>query len=140
MATMTMVLLPLLYQNFCYCQLNLKIGGSENEISYNSAYNCSAPSYDYGYDGGVIEFYGTVNNNCMLPLYFLVHSGDIHHNIGEYCNGFLEIGGSSSDVCINNTFEFNIGVMNGDIACIHNSGKFGLGEIAVTFHCHSCFF
>jgi hypothetical protein len=80
-----------------------------NEISYNTFINCKDTSYDYGQDGGVIDFYGNVDS-CY-----------IHHNYAEGCNGFFEIGGGTA---ISNTIAYNISVDNIYIGSIHLSGTF----------------
>jgi hypothetical protein len=56
----------------------------DNEISYNNAVNCKAPSYDYGHDGGLFETWGNGDNTL------------VHHNRAENCNGIFEFGGSNS--------------------------------------------
>lgn len=59
---------------------------SNNEVSYNRIIDCVAQSYDYGIDGGGIEFFGTVDN-CK-----------IHHNFVKGCMGFIEIGGDKTSL------------------------------------------
>jgi len=84
---------------------------SNNEVSHNRFLRCSGPSYDYGSDGGAVEFYGAVNNSF------------VHHNWAQDCAGFLEVGGSDGEgreahdtvvaynVLIDNTraLHFNLG-------------------------------
>jgi hypothetical protein len=62
------------------------VSGSFAEIRYNRCVRCRAPSYDYGFDGGVVEIYA----NTSLDD---VH---IHHNYGQDSEGFTEIGGNAA--------------------------------------------
>jgi hypothetical protein len=64
-----------------YGAVGVWVAESYNEISYNTIERCKAPSLDYGYDGGAIELYGTVNHTR------------VHHNTARDCEGFLEVGG-----------------------------------------------
>lgn len=86
---------------------------SGNEVSYNRMINCKAPSYDYGTDGGVVEFYGDVDS-CY-----------VHHNYGENCVGAFEIGGQGETVSHNN-IAYNVFVNNGVAGGFHVGGKFGV--------------
>lgn len=66
---------------------------SNVEFSYNRCVNCIAPSFDYGTDGGFVEFFtggGTISNIS------------IHHNYAENTNGFTEfnLNGTISNVTI----------------------------------------
>jgi hypothetical protein len=86
--------------------------GSNNEASYNVMVRCKAPSYDYGFDGGVFEFYGVADNN-----YF-------HHNWGTESNcGFEVSGGSAND----NVVAYNVLLNNsGCVAVFHiHEGGYG---------------
>lgn len=83
---------------------------SNNEISYNRCINCRAPSYDYGYDGGVLEVFANGDNT-----YF-------HHNYGKGSDGFLEVGGA---VARNVRVAFNVSDNNyTHFACLHVGGTF----------------
>ena len=88
---------------------------SNNEVSYNRMINCKAPSLDYGFDGGMVEFYGNVDS-CY-----------VHHNWGENCEGTFEVGGSKS-LLSNNIIAYNICINNGDALAggFHVGGKFGV--------------
>lgn len=77
---------------------------SNNEISYNTIINCKAPSYDFGFDGGIVEFYGVTDGNY------------IHHNWGADSNGFIEVGGGSA---VNDIIAYNVSVNNGHLTSIH---------------------
>jgi hypothetical protein len=86
---------------------------SGNEVSYNRMINCKAPSFDYGSDGGVVEFYGDVDS-CY-----------VHHNYGENCVGAFEIGGQGETVS-HNKIAYNVFVNNGVAGGFHVGGKFGV--------------
>jgi len=77
--------------------------GPHNEIAYNRAIRCRAPSCDYGADGGFFEIYDNGDNTY------------VHHNYAENCNGFLEVGGGSAR---NVVVRDNVSVEN-DIFCFH---------------------
>lgn len=85
---------------------------SNNEASYNILAACKAPSYDYGFDGGVFEFYGVADNN-----YF-------HHNWGTRSNYGFEVSGGSAN---NNVVAYNVLVDNGGgVAALHiHEGGYG---------------
>ena len=85
------------------------IYNSNNEISYNAMKRCRAPSYDYGQDGGVIEFFNTVSGAY------------IHHNWAEDNNGFLEAGGGAVK---DSRVAYNVSLNNGTFAWVHLSGTF----------------
>lgn len=85
------------------------ISGSYNTVSYNRMVKCIAPSYDFGTDGGVVEFFGNSNGN-----YF-------HHNWGSDSDGFSEVGGGTA---LNNILAYNISVNNGGFTSIHLNDGF----------------
>jgi hypothetical protein len=86
---------------------------SDNEVSYNRMIACKAPSYDYGYDGGVVEIYGKVNDCRVIG------------NWSKNCDGFVEIGGQPGE-CRNLLVAYNVALNNdGTFTCIHFGGKFG---------------
>lgn len=81
-----------------------------NEIAYNSFVNCIAESFDYGVDGGALEFYGDIDSVL------------VHHNYAENCDGFFEAGGGTIK---NVEIYYNLMVNNGEIGGFHLQGKFG---------------
>jgi hypothetical protein len=82
---------------------------SYNEISYNRMVNCIAPSYDFGTDGGAIEWWGNTDGNY------------VHHNWAMDDNGFLEVGGGSAKDTI---VAYNVSINNGIFALVHLTGSF----------------
>jgi hypothetical protein len=83
---------------------------SNNEVCYNRMMNCIASSYDFGSDGGALEWHGYVDN-CY-----------VHHNIGIACRGFLEVGGGAAR---NNTVAYNVSIDNGSLVTILLGGPHG---------------
>ncbi len=96
-----------------YGAVGIWMFSSNNEVSYNRMINCEAPSLDYGYDGGVVEFYGDVDS-CY-----------IHHNWGENCNGSFEVGGRGQTLT-HNVIAYNVYINNGVSGGFHVGGKFGV--------------
>jgi hypothetical protein len=96
-----------------YGAIGIGLFGSNNEVSYNRMINCSAPSLDYGFDGGMVEFYGDVDS-CY-----------VHHNWGENCNGTFEVGGQGVTLT-HNIIAYNICINNGGAGGFHVGGKFGV--------------
>jgi len=85
--------------------------GNNNEISYNKAVTCKAPSYDYGNDGGFVEIWTGAANNY------------IHHNWVEDTEGFIEAGGSNSSQMVeNNLISYNVSFNNSGFMALHTGG------------------
>ncbi len=61
--------------------MGVVICGSDNEVAYNRFENYSAPSAEYGHDGGAIEI-----NDRSLPK----RNIRIHHNLSLRNQGFIE--------------------------------------------------
>jgi hypothetical protein len=92
------------------------VGGSSNTISNCYFKDLWAVSYDYGYDGGAIEVYGSlVNQNSVL------------YNTAINCNGFMELGSGNGGVASNNLVAYNLLINNGLVFVLHTNGVFGLG-------------
>jgi hypothetical protein len=99
-----------------YGAVGVLIGNSNNEVSYNRVVNGKAPSYDYKYDGGGIELFGTMDNV------------KIHHNWVENSVGFIEAGGFKSALT-NISITNNVSLNNNGFLVFHNGG----GGFASTF-------
>lgn len=96
-----------------YGAVGIWLFASNNEVSYNRMINCKAPCYDYGFDGGVVEFYGDVDS-CY-----------VHHNWGENCEGAFEVGGKGATLT-HNIIAYNVCINNGGAGGFHVGGKFGV--------------
>ena len=89
------------------------IGSSNNLIANNRFEECWALSYDYGYDGGAVELFGsTMNNNKIL------------YNTAINCNGFMEIGSSTNGSALNNIIAYNKIINCGIIGVYQNASTF----------------
>jgi parallel beta-helix repeat protein len=89
------------------------LGSSYNTVNNNLFEECWALSYDYGYDGGAVELYGSsVNNNTIM------------YNTAINCNGFMEIGSGSGGVANNNVIAYNKIINCGLLGTFQNSGTF----------------
>ena len=85
------------------------IGTSTNKILNNRFEGCWALSYDYGYDGGAVEFYGsTISDNV------------ISNNSAINCNGFIEIGSGNYGIATNNLVSYNKIINCGQLGTFHN--------------------
>ena len=89
------------------------IGSSNNNISNNKFEECWAISYDYGYDGGAVEFFGTTMNN-----------NKIMYNTAVNCNGFIEIGSNSNGIAQDNIIAYNKIINCGIIGAYQNGSRF----------------
>jgi hypothetical protein len=89
------------------------IGTSNNLISNNRFEECWALSYDYGYDGGAVEFFGAnMNNNKVI------------YNTAINCNGFIEIGSNTNGLAENNIIAYNKIINCGIIGVYQNGSTF----------------
>lgn len=88
---------------------------SRIEISYNRFVNCKAPSYDYKFDGGAVEWWAEKTlDNCY-----------VHHNFATGCEGFLEAGGRGATVS-NTRVEYNVSVNNGWFGLLNSNGQYAV--------------
>jgi hypothetical protein len=93
-----------------YGATGVLLHASNNEVSYNRFINCKARSIDYGWDGGGVELFGTVENST------------IHHNYANNAAGFVEIGGG---LARNITIGYNVIVNSGSVMGLHTGSNFG---------------
>jgi len=89
------------------------IGSSNNTISNNRFEECWAISYDYGYDGGAIELFGSYMSN-----------NKIMYNTAINCNGFIEIGSSTNGIAENNIIAYNKIINCGTLGVYQNGINF----------------
>lgn len=99
-----------------YGAVAFDIQGSHNEFSFNTVNNATAPSYDYGQDGGAFEFWRSSTDTY------------IHDNTVSNSDGFVEAGGFSGDVISNVRIENNTLVNDVIFGWIHN-------DTSLTFGC-----
>lgn len=90
--------------------------------AYNNRFsNCSASSYDYGTDGGVMETWGSVSNI------------EFYNNYSENNNGFFEAGSSNAAVITNISIHHNISINDITLFVPHLSGTFTITFSGIKF-------
>lgn len=102
-----------------YGGVPVQISSRNNTIQRNYFHDCYAVSYDYGYDGGGIEFFeegDTISGNTIMYNTFYDNNGTLEH-------------GSSSDGIANNPIQNNMFAYNKVINCegllyINNRGQY----------------
>jgi hypothetical protein len=102
-----------------YGGVPVQISGRNNTVTNNYFHDCWSQSFDYGYDGGGIEFFeegDTIMNNVIA------------YNTFYDCNGTFEHG-SSNDGVVNNPIMNNKIYYNKIINCsslfyINNNGQY----------------
>ena len=88
------------------------ITGSHNKILNNHFEDNWGESYDYTYDGGGIEIYGSNSD-----------SNQIMYNTVVECNGFTEVGGAQT--AWDNLYAYNLVINCTVIGAFHINGPFG---------------
>jgi hypothetical protein len=90
--------------------------GAYNTIEKNTFTGCKAPSFDYGFDGGAIEFWGGSGSSN--------HHNRVLRNKAENCAGFIEMG-SSGGTITDITIAYNVAANNGLFLFAHVGGGSG---------------
>lgn len=91
------------------------IQSSYNTIDYNYFKDCWALSYDYGYDGGAVELYGTnISHNRIF------------YNTAIDCNGFVEVGSATNGTSNGNIVAYNKVINCGSAGTFQTSGTFAV--------------
>lgn len=80
------------------------LANSYNEVSFNRFDHCIAPSYDFGVDGGAVEFFDTADGNY------------IHNNWASNSDGFLEVSLGSTK---NTIVAYNVSLNNRRFSVMH---------------------
>lgn len=80
-----------------------------NEVCFNRFERCKSSSYDYGADGGVVEWYDN-SDSCK-----------VYNNLARDCNSFLEVGKVAISSAV---VSYNISINNGSFSIIHLNGTF----------------
>ncbi|MHB1294900.1 MAG: golvesin C-terminal-like domain-containing protein [Anaerolineae bacterium] len=92
-----------------YGAVGIWLFGSDNTVSHNRLVNCSAPSYDYGVDGGAVEWWGNADRNTVV------------YNWAQGCAGFMEMGGGA----IRDTLvAYNVSINNDGFVGLHLGNQF----------------
>lgn len=102
-----------------YGGVPVQISGKNNTITNNYFHDCWAQSFDYGRDGGGIEFFeegDTIQNNTIA------------YNTFYDCNGVFEHGSNNDGVAnnpiMNNRIYYNKIINNNSVVYINNSGQY----------------
>jgi hypothetical protein len=91
------------------------IQSSNNMIDNNYFKDCWATSYDYGFDGGAVELYGTnISNNKII------------YNTAIDCNGFVEVGSATNGTADGNVVAYNKIINCGSAGTFQTSGTFAV--------------
>ena len=99
------------------------IQSSYNTIDYNYFKDCWATSYDYGFDGGAVELYGTnISHNRIL------------YNTAIDCNGFIEVGSATNGVSDNNIVAYNKIINCGSAGTFQTSGTFAVKILGFQYY------
>jgi hypothetical protein len=98
------------------------VEGSNNTVSYNNIHDCWSNSYDYIYDGGAVEMYGTISNN------------NISYNTTSENLGFMEFGSGTAGQALNNLVAYNLSINNGHVFWINSNGGFGVDVRNLQFY------
>ena len=98
-----------------YGAVGVVISNFGNDVLANRMTDCLAPSYDYGTDGGAVEWW------CDG-----VDAGGsrVQYNTVERCNGLMEIGGANWGTCHDVTVSHNL-VIDSGLAALHVADAFG---------------
>lgn len=99
------------------------ISSAGNTITHNNFHDCWAHSYDYAYDGGAIEIYGSGTNNNVIM-----------YNTMSDNNGLIEFGSGSGGTSSGNIIAYNKCINNGSVLWINNSGKFLINVTNLSFY------
>lgn len=91
------------------------VGSSNNTITNNRFEECWGTSYDYGFDGGAVEFFGSVMND-----------NKIMYNTAINCNGFIEVGSSTNGTASNNIIAYNKVINCGILGVYQNGATFSV--------------
>ncbi|MHB0858291.1 MAG: golvesin C-terminal-like domain-containing protein [Anaerolineae bacterium] len=92
-----------------YGAVGIWLFASDNSVTHNRLINCKAPSYDFGVDGGAVEWWGDADRNVVM------------YNWAQNCAGFLEMGGGT----IRDTLvAYNVSINNDGFAGLHLGNQF----------------
>jgi hypothetical protein len=82
-----------------YGAVPVQLSSSDNVVSHNYFHDCYAISFDYGYDGGGVEFFSLDGS--------LVQNNSVIYNTIYDCNGCFEFGANQVSTISRNTFAYN---------------------------------
>lgn len=97
-----------------YGAVPVQLSSSSNVISHNYFHDCYAISFDYGYDGGAVEFFAIGS--------FLIQNNLVIYNTIYDCNGCFEFGANSEGTVSRNTIAYNKIINSSSFLYINNTG------------------
>lgn len=102
-----------------YGGVPIQLSSRNNTVTNNYFHDCYALSFDYGYDGGGVEFFeegDTIMNNVIM------------YNTFYDCNGTFEFGSNNDGVAnnpqINNVIAYNKVINSSSLTYINNNGQY----------------
>jgi hypothetical protein len=102
-----------------YGGVPVQISSRNNTFTNNYLHDCYSVSYDYGYDGGGVEFFeegDTVMNNIIM------------YNTFYDCNGTFEFGSNADGIAnnsqMNNVIAYNKIINSSSLWYINNNGQY----------------
>jgi hypothetical protein len=102
-----------------YGGVPIQISGRNNTITNNYFHDCWSQSFDYGYDGGGIEFFeegDTIMNNIIAYNTFYDNNGTFEH--GSNSDGI------ANNPIMNNKFYYNKIINCSSLFYINNNGQY----------------
>ena len=102
-----------------YGGVPIQLSSKNNTVTNNYFHDCYAVSYDYGYDGGGVEFFeeGSVIENNIIA-----------YNTFYDCNGTFEFGsnndGVANNLIQNNKIYYNKIINSSSLTYINNNGQY----------------
>ncbi len=102
-----------------YGGVPIQISSRNNVITNNYFHDCWSQSYDYGYDGGGIEFFeegDTIMNNIVAYNTFYDNNGSFEHGSNN--------DGIANNPIINNKFYYNKIINCSSLFYINNNGQY----------------
>jgi hypothetical protein len=102
-----------------YGGVPIQLSSKNNTVTNNYFHDCYAVSYDYGYDGGGVEFFeeGSVIENNIIA-----------YNTFYDCNGTFEFGsnndGIANNIIQNNKIYYNKIINSSSLTYINNNGQY----------------
>jgi hypothetical protein len=106
----------------------INIQSYNNVVTNCLASGCFAPSYDYGWDGGGVEFFSSgdpVENNFVAYNTFYDNNGSFEHGGG---------GSAPRQPIRNNVFAYNKIINCGSLFYINNGGTFAIEASNLQFY------
>lgn len=102
----------------------VQLSSSDNVVSHNYFHDCYAISFDYGYDGGGVEFFAEGT--------FLVQNNFVIYNTIYDCNGCFEFGANAEGAITRNTLAYNKIINSSSFLYINNTGIYDV-EVQNTY-------